>query len=248
MGATQTRVDPGRRSAAAGTRRRRSRFREAIRRPLQGRLLRRVPAGRPACVARRGAEPPLGPPDACVSNALRLDSYIEDADRAGDGELAEFFRRAQARAQSRASSCSRSDCLADRKAESGPGSRVARPFSCEQRPPHVRRGAAPLDALAEPPPLTACDLDELRQAGQPVLGTRSPGRVRHRPLPVPRTSVWAISATWAGTVPPLGTQPVLVLDGPAALWEARGNCCGSAIRHPRAGWPAAAWRTVPSAA
>ena len=32
----------------------------------------------------------------CLSNALRLESYIEDADRAGDGELAEFFRRAQA--------------------------------------------------------------------------------------------------------------------------------------------------------
>ena len=32
----------------------------------------------------------------CLSNALRLDTYIADADRAGDGELAEFFRRAQA--------------------------------------------------------------------------------------------------------------------------------------------------------
>ena len=31
----------------------------------------------------------------CLSNALRLDTYIADADRAGDGELAEFFRRAQ---------------------------------------------------------------------------------------------------------------------------------------------------------
>jgi hypothetical protein len=31
----------------------------------------------------------------CLSNVLRLDTYIEDADRAGDGELADFFRRAQ---------------------------------------------------------------------------------------------------------------------------------------------------------
>ncbi|MFC5833980.1 hypothetical protein [Nonomuraea insulae] len=31
----------------------------------------------------------------CLSNALRLENYIADADRAGDGELAEFFRRAQ---------------------------------------------------------------------------------------------------------------------------------------------------------
>jgi hypothetical protein len=31
----------------------------------------------------------------CLSNVLRLQTYIEDANRAGDSELAEFFRRAQ---------------------------------------------------------------------------------------------------------------------------------------------------------
>jgi hypothetical protein len=31
----------------------------------------------------------------CLSNALRLEIYIQDAERAGDSELAEFFRRAQ---------------------------------------------------------------------------------------------------------------------------------------------------------
>jgi hypothetical protein len=31
----------------------------------------------------------------CLSNALRLETYIEDADRAGDSELADLFRRAQ---------------------------------------------------------------------------------------------------------------------------------------------------------
>jgi hypothetical protein len=31
----------------------------------------------------------------CLSNVLRLDTYAEDADRGGDSELAEFFRRAQ---------------------------------------------------------------------------------------------------------------------------------------------------------
>ena len=31
-----------------------------------------------------------------LSNALRLQTYIEDADRDGDSDLAEFFRRAQA--------------------------------------------------------------------------------------------------------------------------------------------------------
>ena len=31
----------------------------------------------------------------CLSNALRLETYIQDAERAGDTELAEFFRKAQ---------------------------------------------------------------------------------------------------------------------------------------------------------
>jgi hypothetical protein len=30
-----------------------------------------------------------------LSNALRLETYIKDAERAGDDELAQFFRRAQ---------------------------------------------------------------------------------------------------------------------------------------------------------
>lgn len=30
-----------------------------------------------------------------LSNALRLEEYIQDAEREGDNELAEFFRRAQ---------------------------------------------------------------------------------------------------------------------------------------------------------
>ncbi|MEV0074462.1 MULTISPECIES: hypothetical protein [unclassified Amycolatopsis] len=33
--------------------------------------------------------------EACLSNALRMESYIADADRTGDRELAAFFRRAQ---------------------------------------------------------------------------------------------------------------------------------------------------------
>jgi hypothetical protein len=31
----------------------------------------------------------------CLSNTLRLETYVEDAERDGDQELAEFFRRAQ---------------------------------------------------------------------------------------------------------------------------------------------------------
>ncbi|MFS0703616.1 hypothetical protein AB6N23_03765 [Cellulomonas sp. 179-A 9B4 NHS] len=32
----------------------------------------------------------------CLSNVLRLETYVQDAERDGDTELAEFFRRAQA--------------------------------------------------------------------------------------------------------------------------------------------------------
>ncbi|HJT03182.1 MAG TPA: hypothetical protein VJ757_06075 [Pseudonocardiaceae bacterium] len=34
--------------------------------------------------------------EACLSNALRLETYIQDAERQGDAELADLFRRAQA--------------------------------------------------------------------------------------------------------------------------------------------------------
>ncbi len=33
--------------------------------------------------------------EACLSNALRMEIYSQDAEREGDTELAEFFRRAQ---------------------------------------------------------------------------------------------------------------------------------------------------------
>jgi hypothetical protein len=31
----------------------------------------------------------------CLSNVLRLETYVDDAERAGDSDLADFFRRAQ---------------------------------------------------------------------------------------------------------------------------------------------------------
>jgi hypothetical protein len=31
----------------------------------------------------------------CLSNTLRLEEYIQDAEREGDSDLADFFRRAQ---------------------------------------------------------------------------------------------------------------------------------------------------------
>jgi hypothetical protein len=33
--------------------------------------------------------------EACLSNALRMETYAQDAERDGDAELADFFRRAQ---------------------------------------------------------------------------------------------------------------------------------------------------------
>ena len=32
----------------------------------------------------------------CLNNVLRLETYVQDAERQGDSELAEFFRKAQA--------------------------------------------------------------------------------------------------------------------------------------------------------
>lgn len=37
--------------------------------------------------------------EACLSNALRLDGYVEDAERDGDEALADFFRKARADSQ-----------------------------------------------------------------------------------------------------------------------------------------------------
>jgi hypothetical protein len=34
--------------------------------------------------------------EACLSNALRLETYVRDAERDGDNEAAELFRKAQA--------------------------------------------------------------------------------------------------------------------------------------------------------
>ena len=37
--------------------------------------------------------------EACLSNALRLETYIQDAERDGDSDLADFFRKAQHESQ-----------------------------------------------------------------------------------------------------------------------------------------------------
>ena len=53
---------------------------------------------------------------ACLSNALRLQEYIQDAERDNDTELAEFFRRAQGESRKGAEQGKR--LLADRLAKS----------------------------------------------------------------------------------------------------------------------------------
>ncbi|WP_300014045.1 hypothetical protein [Pseudonocardia sp.] len=35
----------------------------------------------------------------CLSNALRMETYVQDAQRSGDEDLVEFFRRAQGESQ-----------------------------------------------------------------------------------------------------------------------------------------------------
>lgn len=37
--------------------------------------------------------------ESCMSNALRLESYVQDARRDGDSELEDFFTRAQSESQ-----------------------------------------------------------------------------------------------------------------------------------------------------
>jgi len=60
--------------------------------------------------------------EACLSNALRLEIYIADAERAGDRELADFFSKAQVESRKGAEQGKR--LLADRLAGSDGASRL----------------------------------------------------------------------------------------------------------------------------
>lgn len=55
--------------------------------------------------------------EACLSNALRMEVYAQDAERDGDQELAEFFQRAQHESQKGAEQGK--ELLAKRLARSG---------------------------------------------------------------------------------------------------------------------------------
>lgn len=58
--------------------------------------------------------------EACLSNTLRLERYIADAERDGDTELAEFFRRA--RGESRTGAEQGNALLRQRLADGGTSS------------------------------------------------------------------------------------------------------------------------------
>lgn len=64
--------------------------------------------------------------ETCLSNALRLETYIADADREHDTELADFYRRAQRESRKGAEEGKKllarrltgKDCLGDRTGSS----------------------------------------------------------------------------------------------------------------------------------
>src|SRR5690606_24227109 len=76
--------------------------------------------------------------EACLSNALRLDSYIQDAERAGDTEVADLFRKAQA--DSRKGAELGKDLL---RARLGGGWRSGRPGPAVARCAHGRAFGVP---------------------------------------------------------------------------------------------------------
>jgi hypothetical protein len=81
--------------------------------------------------------------EACLGNALRLETYIQDADREGDSEVADLFRKAQgtaARAPRWASSCCARGWPPDRSRSPLP------PQALRRADRHNGRGAAVLDA------------------------------------------------------------------------------------------------------
>lgn len=63
--------------------------------------------------------------EVCLSNALRLETFVADAERAGDREVAAFFRRAQV--ASRKGADQAKELMLDRLAPKGVGPPMAEP-------------------------------------------------------------------------------------------------------------------------
>jgi hydroxyacylglutathione hydrolase len=94
-------------------------------------------------------------------------------------------------------------------------------------PPYWRRmrglnlGGPPGIDLWEPPALVAPEFRRHRDAGAIVVDTRSPEAFAGGHIPgALNVGLGPSFSTWAGTVLPEGARVLLVLDGPAQLWDA----------------------------
>ncbi|HEX9316944.1 MAG TPA: MBL fold metallo-hydrolase [Actinomycetota bacterium] len=120
-------------------------------------------------------------------------------------------------------------------------------------PPYWRRmramnlGGPPAVDLWEPPALVPSEFRRHREAGAVVVDTRSPEAFAGGHIPgALNVGLGSSFSTWAGTVLPEGTRVLLVLDGPAQLWEAAWQFLRVGYDLPE-GWLSggmAAWRAV----
>src|SRR3989475_6484193 len=120
-------------------------------------------------------------------------------------------------------------------------------------PPYWRRmrsqnlAGPPVLDLWEPPPLVASELRRHRDSGAVVVDTRSPEAFGGGHIPgALNVGLGPSFATWAGTVLPGRARVLLVLDGPAQLWEAAWQLLRVGYDLPE-GWLSggmAAWRAV----
>jgi hydroxyacylglutathione hydrolase len=82
-------------------------------------------------------------------------------------------------------------------------------------------GGPPAIDLWEPPALVAPEFRRHRDAGAIVVDTRSPEAFAGGHIPgALNVGLGPSFSTWAGTVLPEGARVLLVLDGPAHLWDA----------------------------
>ncbi|TMK51546.1 MAG: MBL fold metallo-hydrolase [Actinobacteria bacterium] len=120
-------------------------------------------------------------------------------------------------------------------------------------PPYWRRMRAmnlsgpPGVDLWEPPALVPSEFRRHREAGAIVVDTRSPEAFAGGHIPgALNVGLGSSFSTWAGTVLPEGARVLLVLDGPAQLWEAAWQLLRVGYDLPE-GWLSggmAAWRAV----
>jgi hydroxyacylglutathione hydrolase len=120
-------------------------------------------------------------------------------------------------------------------------------------PPYWRRmrdlnqqGPPALGVLAEPPPLRVADFVRLRDTGALVVDCRSPEAYGGGHVPgAINVGIGPTFPTWAGSVLPVDTPLLVVLEHPSDLWEVCWSLLRVGYQLPR-GWLAGgmlAWRT-----